>query len=259
MKAARLLYLLFLFPALFLAPAGAAGQASQPQSGEGESAQTEDEPPIQVRFTAFTKPNTDREFALRVLDQEDNETERSKAFEIPTHGFGPPVGASARAFQLGLVPEGGEAGAEDAPFRKLAEIELPEEGKAFLLLLLPKSGRGGLDIRVVRADDPEFKAGRARLFNLGDARVAWRLGPETDVIRPGAVARVRPPALEDEDASSYPVEFYYETEDGPKRFTATRWVPSPGVRTFVFFFPEPETGAYAYRLIEESPGWAEGE
>ena len=211
---------------------------------------------IQVRLTAFQLPESGIRFALRERNEEGEILWRSSEFDIPTNAFGRPVGVESRNFELGAVGKDGSE-QEGGAFRPLLRVDLPDNGDAFLILLVPAGTGEKLEPRIVRADDPDFAAGEMQFFNLGESPVGWDMAGERGLLPPGERRRVRTPEPV-EGRRSFPVGFFQRGDNGELRpFSETRWVPAPGVRTFVFFAQDPETRRFRYRMIEESPHWLE--
>ena len=222
---------------------GAYGEGSAPATGE-----------LRLRFSAFQLPSADARFALREIGKEGEVVRQTDPFAIPTRNLGIPVTVGSRKLVLGVVRPGEGGGNGKAPFRRVAALELPRPGRAFVVLLVPGGDNPGrLAPRIVPAEADAFAPGAIRMFNLGPARLAWRLGEQTGVIESYGEERVTAP--EQPDKGAFSVEFYFEREGGAERFAVTQWVRRPNVRSFVFFYPATESGRYRYRVFEDHPAW----
>ncbi|MCW1923877.1 hypothetical protein OKA05_15015 [Luteolibacter arcticus] len=219
---------------LLLTLACARGQgAGTPGEGRGPK----------VRLCAFVLPPGDFDFALGGDKIEPVEV------EIPTNGFSPPIIAPARDCKLGTIGKPGPDGKR--LFKAMFSLSLPDPGKAFLVLLLPKGNT--LQSKVIRADDPAIKEGDLHLFNLAEAQVALRLNGAATLLNPNAMERVSPPVVADD--ATYQVEFHAKIKDGTKLFGATRWGAAPNRRAFIFVFKDPKNSRYTYRAVEEFTTW----
>ncbi len=211
-------------------------------------AAAQDESPTKetlLRFTAFGFANDGREFVLAAGEK------RTEPFAIPDNGFSAPVPVPAGDAALEL----GTATAGDSPFRGLAAIKLPDDGRRFLVILLP--GRGdGLRPVMVRADDPAFRPGQIMILNLAMETLAADLGGEKFKFAPGSRTIFRPQRKD--DLANYQVRFYQSKNGKAKLFAANLWPHFDKKRAFVFLHTDPASGSPSYRSIDEFTDWLNG-
>ena len=122
---------------------------------------------ILLRFTSFGLKDAGGEYVVSAGEAQ------TAPFAIPDNGFSAPV--SAPAAEAGVPFALGKSGG--TPFRSLATIILPENGKRFLVLVFPGKG-DALKAVVVRADDPAFRPGHVMILNLSAETLAADLGDE---------------------------------------------------------------------------------
>jgi len=236
-----------------MAAASVSGQPSATDRGSDAAASPDG--PLLLRLAAFALPEGSASFVLLEIDSEGRVAARSEPFTIASRNLGPPVEVSGR--QLALV----SASMDLPPGTRLPEasvpLRLPERGDVFIVLLVPTAEKPDkLEAVVLPADTDSMPTGSIRFFNLGDSRLAWRLGEKTGILPAYGDASIEPPEAED-GRPAFPVEFYFEEERSARRFASTTWVYRSAVRSFVFFFPDPRSGRYRYRVFEDFPAWTE--
>ena len=238
--------------------AAATAVSGQPSAVDNASRQpSAPDRPLQLRFAAFALPGGSASFVLLEIDREGGVVERSEPFIVASRNLGAPVSVSRRRLALASASANAPLGAQLSEVDALVPLRLPETGDVFIALLVPTAGKPGkLEPVVLQADTAAMPPGSIRFFNLGDSRLAWRLGEKTGILEARGRASVDPPEREDGRAA-FPVEFYFEKEQSARRFASTTWVYRSAVRSFVFFFPDAETGRYRYRVFEDFPAWIE--
>ena len=240
--------------ALLVACAPLAAQATGTDEDVGGGSNDTPTGDLRLRLTAFRLPSADAKFALREIGKEGEVVRQTDPFVISTRNLGIPVKVGSRKLVLGIVRSGKGGEGEEPPFRRVADLELPRPGRAFVVLLVPgEDNPEKLRPRVVRADPAVFEPGEIRFFNLGPARLAWRLGEKKGVI--DGYDRASVAARETPDEEVFSVEFYFERAGSAERFAVTRWVRRPNVRSFVFFYPAEKSDRYRYRVFEDHPAW----
>lgn len=231
-------------------PAGAA-EAGAVETAAAENppkAELQEDLPYQLRFAAFTATrgggsrSAGHKFVLATEDW------ASQPFAIPGNGFSPKVGAPTRSVTLGLSNAEGQ-------LQAVGQIVLPQQGRAFLILLLPDGAEGSApNIVVIRADDPSFKVGDIQFFNLSDAPVGVKMDEQKVLLQPESHQKVSAPDLP-EGVRSYQVEFYTQDNGDTYQFGSTQWVKQTRVRTYLFTYKSPQNGRMSYRAIDEFPSW----
>ena len=144
----------------------------------------------------------------------------------------------AREFSFGIT--------KDKAFVPMGSISLPDFGRNFILVFIPAKDR--YRVHAVRADDPEFKANEALLFNFTPHRIHAELGTDKQAIDSEESARLSPGF--ETDALSYPARFSYEPENGKiLPFSNTRWRVNANLKTIVFVTMAAGTNTPAYRSV----------
>jgi hypothetical protein len=165
----------------------------------------------------------------------------SETIELPTHGLSDGVRVSGRELAIAAPAKDGKPG------RIFVRTALPDSGRRFLLLLIPSKDSYGC--RVVALDDPAFKRGGICFFNLSPMTVGGLLGSQKFVAEQGKPVIMSPPAKQ--DLPYYQVSFYYQTEEGSRRFADTRWPYETHTRSYVFFYVKPNSTRVTYRAVDE--------
>jgi len=239
---------------IFAAAAAVSGQPSAADNRSGRAASPDRS--FLLRFAAFALPEGSASFVLLEIDGEGRVVERSEPFIVASRNLGAPVSVSRRRLALASASADVPLGAP--PSGAFVPIRLHDTGDVFIVLLVPTAEKPGkLEPVVLQADTTAMPPGSIRFFNLGDSRLAWRLGEKTGILPAYGRVSVDPPEREEQQRPAFPVEFYFEEEQSARRFASTTWVYRSAVRSFVFFFPDPETGRYRYRVFEDFPAWTE--
>ncbi len=196
------------------------------------SAQTAGGKGLQVRLLAERTP---KDLGAVVLVAGEK---TSDPFVLPVNHVSEPIKAPARSF--GLKPA--DAATE------LAKVELPEEGDQFIVLLLP-SKEGGYESVVIPAVNEKFKIGDVYFHNHSNKGVMGYVGDARFALLPGKGTFLRPKGPV--NGKYYNVGFGVREETGDRTISKTRWPIDKGIRSYIFFFVNPETGKVTYRAIDE--------
>lgn len=187
---------------------------------------------IKVRFLAERAPKEIGEVTLAAEDK------HSANFTLPTNNLSEPQVAPARAFKLQTVSKN----------LALAAVTLPDAGKSFIVLLVPVPA-GGYKPVVMRADDPGFKPGDTYFYNHSDKTVLGFVGTAKFTLEPGKGQSLHPEGARPE--KFYDVGFGVREKDGDKPLSSTRWPVEPNLRSYVFFFTNPDTKRVDFRAVDE--------
>lgn len=195
---------------------------------------------VLLRFTSFGVEQPLNGVVLAAGD------ERTDSFNIPDNGFSLPIAPPTAdcGFVLGIADGDG--------VRRLADVRLPEDGRRFLVLMLP-AGNGSVRPMVIRADDPGFRAGHVMILNLAPQPLAADLGGQRLEFAPGSRTVFRP--RREGNLANYQVRFYHMQDGAPSVFAATLWPYFEGKRAYVFLHMDPRRGAPTFRAIDEFTDW----
>lgn len=167
---------------------------------------------------------------------------RSGKVMVPTHGLSSPVLVNGRQLVLGLIPEKG-----NGPIKPLAKIQLPQQGRKFLLLLVPNNH--GYSCKVIRLDYGNFQGGDTLFYNVGDTSIGGMIGKRKFAVSPGKLRIMKAPIADGKPY--YQVRFYYNDQGKARIFRDTRWPRDDRSRSYIFFFTNPKTSRVTYRAIDE--------
>lgn len=187
---------------------------------------------LQVRFLAERSPKEISQVVMAVGDS------RSEAFDLPSNYLSTPFTPTARAFSLRAVK----------PDVALASITLPEDGKSFIVLLIPAK-EGGFKPIVIRSDDPTFKTGDVYFYNHCSKVILGYVGTAKFTLDPEKGMVLRPTGARAE--GFYDVGFGVREEQGNRTLSQTRWPVDDKVRSYVFFFVNPTTTLLDFRAVDE--------
>ena len=187
---------------------------------------------VKVRFLAERSPADLGQVLLATQDA------RSDPFDLPVNNLSTPQTPPTRLFSVWSVVKN----------LSLANVTLPEEGKSFIVLLIP-STKGGYSPVVMRADDPSFRPGDIYFHNLTDKTVLGFVGTAKFVLAPSGGTILRPAGAREE--KFYDVGLGVREEDGDRVLATTRWPEDPLARFYVFFYVSPETQRITYRAVDE--------
>lgn len=164
--------------------------------------------------------------------------DKSTPFLLPTNNLSEVYPVAARAFTLNMVEQN----------RELCKITLPEEGKDFVILLLPNP-KGGYLSSVIPAKSDGFRPGDVYFYNHADKTVLGFVGKATFVLPPGQGKSLRPTGAKAE--GYYDVGFGVRETSGDRPLSSTRWPVEKQIRSYVFFFVNPQTKAVDFRAVDE--------
>jgi hypothetical protein len=198
----------------------------------GLFAQTQVPKDLQVRFLAERSPQQIGQVVMAVGDN------RSTPFDLPSNYLSAPLTPTARTFSLRAV----------TPDVALAAITLPEDGKSFIILLIPAK-EGGFKPIVIRADDPTFKTGDVYFYNHTSKMILGYVGSAKFSLEAEKGLVLRPGGARAENF--YDVGFGVREEQGDRTLSQTRWPVDDKVRSYVFFFVNPATGLLDFRAVDE--------
>lgn len=165
----------------------------------------------------------------------------TEAVEVPTHGLSDPLRVPARRLAIATP------GDVETPGRGLGEATLPDNGRRFLLLLIPSKER--YLCRVVALDDPAFRPGHVCFLNVSAVPVGGRLGSGEFVAQPGKPQLVAPPRRQ--DLPYYQMSLFYQQGEESRALADTRWPHDERCRSYVFIYPNPRSGRLTYRAVDE--------
>ncbi len=183
--------------------------------------------------------------AVALLDKADEVVVRSgegqsKAISLPTANLSEPVRVAKRSVILSLPATGDEEFG-----RTVAQTQLPQSGRRFLLLLAPSKGK--YRCRVVRLDNPNFKPNNVCFYNLSPVAIAGELGKRRFSVDPGKLVFAAPSA--ESDLPYYQVRFFYKRGNQTRPVADTRWPYDERSRAYVIFFAKGQR--IAYRAVDE--------
>ncbi len=187
---------------------------------------------IKVRFLAERFPG---ELGQVLLAAEES---RGKPFTLPVNQLSDPMVPPARIFSLRAVDK-------DV---SLANVTLPEEGKSFIVLLIP-SAEGGFKHVVIADGDAKFQPGDVYLYNHSNKTVLGFVGTAKFVLAPAKGEVLRPTGAKPE--RYYDVGIGVREADGDRILSTTRWPENKGMRYYVFFFVNPKTQRVDFRAVDE--------
>ncbi|MDQ8193507.1 hypothetical protein QEH59_03665 [Coraliomargarita sp. SDUM461004] len=194
---------------------------------------------VSVRFACFGLNHDVNE-----LDVYMNESD-SIQVRIPRVGFSEIIDVGGRSLKI-------ESGSLLSGTRSLEpawlDIALPEEGGAFVILLMDVANQGIRPV-VIPSDTDRFKAGDILFFNLSDSKVGVKLADESVVMNPYSKRVMTAPDVG--KLESYQVQFFVDQESGAKIFGATRWQKQHKVRAYVFILRDVKSGRFTYKSMGE--------
>lgn len=161
----------------------------------------------------------------------------SANFELTVNNLSGPQEAPGRTFSLKA------AGKDQA----LAEITLPQNGKAFVVLLLSQAD--GRYKPAVIPDDGSFKGGEYYIHN-GSTQAVWgKIGTTKFLAEPATGKIVKPAGATAQN--QYEVAFGSGAKEGEHLLSSTVWPVDDKVRSYVFFFENPTTKRLDFRSVDE--------
>lgn len=195
-------------------------------------AQSPGTPDLEVRFLAERSPKDIGQVVMAIADK------RSAPFDLPSNYLSTPYNPPARTFTLRATK----------PDVALGNVVLPEDGKAFVVLLVPAK-EGGFKPIVIRSDDSGFRQGDVYFYNHSPKLVLGFVGTAKFTLEPAKGLVLHPGGARAENF--YDVGFGVREEKGDRILSNTRWPVDDKVRSYVFFFVNPVTGLMDFRAVEE--------
>lgn len=162
---------------------------------------------------------------------------RGEPFDLTLNNLTPVISAPARAFAVRSVDKNVD----------LAKVQLPEAGKAFIVLLIP--AETGYKPVVISASDPSFRPGDVYFYNHSDKPVLGYVGTAKFILAPKKGQTLRPAGARPENY--YDVGFGVREEAGDRPLSTTRWPVDDKVRSYVFFFTNSRTQRVDFRAVDE--------
>jgi hypothetical protein len=162
---------------------------------------------------------------------------RGEPFDLTLNSLTPVVPAPARAFSVRSVEKNVD----------LVKIQLPEAGKAFIVLLIP--AETGYTAVVISASDPAFQPGDVYFYNHSDKPVLGYVGTAKFVLAPKKGQTLRPAGPK--PGNYYDVGFGVREKEGDRPLSTSRWPVDNKVRSYVFFFINPRTQRVDFRAVDE--------
>jgi len=187
---------------------------------------------VEVRFLAARLPKNLGKVVLATAEA------RLDPFDLPMNNLSRPQEIPARAFSILSVEHQ----------KSLATVTLPEEGKSFVILLLPSSKQGYTPL-VMPFDNPNFKAGDIYLHNNAHKTVLGVVGTSKFALKPKTGNVLHPKGARKE--RFFDVRLGVKEADGNRVLSMTRWPKSKHMRYYVFFYTDPKTKSVAYRAVDE--------
>jgi hypothetical protein len=200
---------------------------------------------IAVRFAAQTAPANLGDLVMTAGEI------RSAPFALPLNNLSEALTAPARAFRLEL---------QEKP-TVLATVTLPEAGSDFIILLVP-AVKSGFEAVVLPAGDGSFRPGDYYLHNVSRNSVVGKVGTTNFIVPPRAGKVVRPDGAR--EGRFYDVALGVREGETARVISTSRWPVGKQMRTYVFFFDNPQSQDIDFRAIDEfvppanaAPGRAE--
>lgn len=187
---------------------------------------------ISLRFLAERAPSNLGEVVLAVGDK------LSSTFALSSENLSDPIPAPARKLVLRLKEKQ----------IILAEISLPENGNAFIVLLIPKI-KGGYQPVVINSADVNFKGGDVYFYNHADKPVIGHVGAAKFILKPGEGELLHPAGAK--EGTYYDVDFGVRETEGDRLLRSLRWPVATRSRSYVFFYQNPEKNRIDFRAVDE--------
>jgi hypothetical protein len=187
---------------------------------------------IEVRFLAESLPK-----GLDKVVMVAEET-TSDPFKLPSIHLSTPQSPPARQFQIHKAGD----------LSLLGTIRLPDEGKKFIVLLIPKP-KGGFSSVVLSADQARFRGGDSYLYNHTNRPMVGYIGTARFSLAKGKGRTIRPKGAAKN--GFYQVGFGVKEKANTRVLSMSRWPVDNALRSYVFFFKNPRTGRIDYRAADE--------
>lgn len=187
---------------------------------------------IEIRFAAQSAPANLGEIVMTAGEL------RSDPFALPLNNLSEKQTAPARAFRLEL---------RDKP-TVLGTVTLPETGDDFIILLVPGLEKG-FDAVVIPAKDGSFPPGGYYVCNISKNAVVGHVGTTKFMVPPREGKVVKPSGAREE--RFYDVLLGVRDGETTRVISASRWPVGKQMRTYIFFFDNPQRKDIDFRAIDE--------
>ena len=176
----------------------------------------------------------------------------SDPFDIRGNGFSKVVAlpSAERAVTLGKPVK---VDGEKLSLHPVTKFRLPEAGKRFLVILIPKSSQD-LEAVVIRGDGEGFRPGEVQLINLSNEEFGAELGGTKFKIAKNG-RKIFKPIQTDKKIPNYQVRLFSIEQGKPRKFAATLWPYLERKRAYVFLYRDPKSKKPRYRSVDEFTGW----
>ncbi len=187
---------------------------------------------LEIRFLAERLPNNLGKVVLV------NAETRSEPFDLPMNNLSKPQAPPARLFSVWSLEK-------DV---SLATVKLPEEGNAFVVLLIP-TAEGLYSPIVMPFDNPNFRSGDIYFHNNTNKPVLGVLGKTKFSLLPGNSTIITPRGFGNK-------KYYHAmlgVQDGEKTqvIRSMKWPSSKTMRNYIFFYIDPKNNRITYRGVDE--------
>lgn len=186
---------------------------------------------LKVRFLAESAPPEAGKVVLA------SGAEHSPAFALPTQNLSAPQAAPGRAFEM-------QAEGKNQP---LAKVALPASGKEFIVLLVATPEAAYKPV-IIPDKDASFQGGGMYFFNNTDKPVLGQVGSSKVSLEPGKGQSLKPEGAAD---GAYAVAFSIRDGETVRPISTTRWPVEANMRSYVFFFVNPQTKRIDFRAVDE--------
>lgn len=194
-------------------------------------AQAQNGSDIRLRPIAFSHFENVDELSLRQGERD------LGIMTVPTRHLTSETQVRVREFQFGIVKE--------EVFRPLGKVLLPEQGRDFILVMVPV--KSGYRVFPVRADDPDFGGNDVCFFNFTPHVLLVALGETKSKIDPASYRIITP---EPKDGSTiYKALFAYVKEGRAIPFNNSRWPVNGKIKSLVFVHWDQENERLTYRSV----------
>ncbi|MBC8126581.1 MAG: hypothetical protein H8M99_05480 [Gloeobacteraceae cyanobacterium ES-bin-144] len=187
---------------------------------------------INLRFLAERAPDSLGEVVLAAGDQ------LSPPFTLSSEYLGASIPATARKLTLRFKDKA----------VVLAEISLPENGNAFIVLLIPDP-KGGFQPVVINAGDVNFQGGDVYFYNHSHQTMLGYVGTAKFILKPSEGRLLRPVGAKED--TYYDVGFGVRSAEGDRVLRTLRWPVATRSRSYVFFYQNPVKNRIDFRAVDE--------
>jgi hypothetical protein len=161
----------------------------------------------------------------------------SPAFDLPLNNVSASQAAPDRTFKV-------QAAGRD---QTLASVTLPENGKEFIVLLIPTPEAAYKPV-VIPDKDPSFEPGSIYFYNNTEKPMICHIGSSKLVLEPGIGRSLKPEGAEN---GVYDTAFSIREGAEIRQISSARWPVEPKMRSYIFFFVNPQTKRIDFRAVDE--------